>query len=124
MLVGWDEYLKVSNACDTFHECCRRCRPAFERHRTNIQCAVEVTRPKTVACLGAGAFNDIPYEFMVRLGASIHLVNWTLLSYRSASAPLPQPADRGERGNMQDRHTSDERAEDISSHRVLQTRTQ
>ena len=80
MLVGWDEYLKLSNACDTFHECCRRCRPAFEQHRRNIQCAVEITRPKTVACLGPGALNDIPYEFMVRLGASIHLVDWTLLS--------------------------------------------
>ncbi len=69
MPVGWDEYLKVSNACDTFHKCCRQCRPAFEQHRRNIQCAVEVTRPKTVACLGAGVLNDIPDELMVRLGA-------------------------------------------------------
>ncbi len=76
MLVGWDEYLKVSNACDTFHECCRRCKPAFEQHHRNIRCAVEVTRPKTVACLGAGALYDIPYEFIVQSGASIHLVDW------------------------------------------------
>lgn len=76
MPVTWDEYLKVSNACDAFHECCRRCRPALEQHRRNIQYAVEVTRPKTVACLGAGALNDIPYELMVQSGASIHLVDW------------------------------------------------
>ncbi|MCH8878981.1 MAG: hypothetical protein IID34_03760 [Planctomycetes bacterium] len=76
MLVGWDEYLKVSNACDTFHDCFRGCRSAFEQHRRDIRCAVEVTRPKTVACLGAGVLNDIPYEFMVQSGASIYLVDW------------------------------------------------
>lgn len=76
MPVGWDEYLKVSNACDTFHECSRRCKSAFERHRRDIRGAVEVTKPKTVACLGAGALNDIPYESMVQSGASIYLVDW------------------------------------------------
>ncbi len=76
MLVGWDEYLKVSNACDTFLGCFRGCRSAFEQHRRDIRRAVEVTRPKAIACLGAGVLNDIPYEFMVQSGASIHLVDW------------------------------------------------
>lgn len=96
MPVGWDEYLKVSNARDAFDECCRRCRPAFEQHRRNIQCAVEVTRPKTVACLGAGTLNDIPYEFMVRSGASIHLVDWVPGSIDAGVAlSIIQPGDDG-----------------------------
>ncbi len=124
MPVGWDEYLNVSNACDTFHECCRRCRSAFEQHRRNIQCAVEVTRPKTVPCLGAGALNDIPYEFIVQWGRPS--IWWTGSSYRTVLLPHHRLGllTGAKGGDMQDRDTDDGRAEDISSHRVLQTRTQ
>ena len=76
MSVSWNEYLKLGHVGDKVNECRRKCRPSFEQHRTNIQRAIEATHPKTIACLGAGALNDIPYEFMVRSGANIHLVDW------------------------------------------------
>lgn len=74
--VGWNEYLGASDTCAKFCECHRRCKSSFEEHYRNIQVAIEATQPKVVACLGAGVLNDIPYESMIRSGASIHLVDW------------------------------------------------
>lgn len=76
MSVSWDEYLAGSNGCAKFRECCRRCKSSFDEHRRNIQVAVEATGPEVVACFGAGVLNDIPYESMIRSGASVHLVDW------------------------------------------------
>lgn len=76
MSVGWDEYLTASDTCAKYCECHRRCKSSFEGHRRNILHAVEATKPKVVACLGAGVLNDIPYESIIRSGASIHLVDW------------------------------------------------
>ncbi|MCH8252101.1 MAG: hypothetical protein IID36_06590 [Planctomycetes bacterium] len=76
MQVTWDDYLSISNAHGRFQDCRRRCERSFEHHRANIKCAVEVTKPKTVACLGAGVLSDIPYDAIVRSGASLHLVDW------------------------------------------------
>lgn len=83
MSVSWNEYLKLGNAGNTFNECRRKCEASFAQHRRNIQCAIEATHPKTIACLGAGVLNDIPYECMVRSGAHIHLVDWIPGSIRA-----------------------------------------
>ena len=98
MPVGWEEYLKVSNPCDRFHECRRRCKSTFEQHRRVIRCAVEATRPKTVACLGAGVLNDIPFEFLVRSGRpSIWSTGCPAPSRPASNCPSFKPAMTGNR---------------------------
>lgn len=84
MSVTWDEYLRAPNAGQLLSECNRRCKASFHQQRRNLQRVMEATRPRAVACLGAGVLNDIPYEMMVKSGASIHLVDW-----------LPQSIDSG-----------------------------
>ena len=76
MSVTWDEYIQVPDARRQFNQCRRVCREAFARQRTNIERVFDHTRAKTVACLGAGILNDIPYARMIKAGAEIHLVDW------------------------------------------------
>lgn len=76
MPTPWGKYIQPADASNVFNECVARCRSCFDEHRRNIQHVFEATEPASVACLGAGALNDIPYEAMIRSGASIHLVDW------------------------------------------------
>lgn len=76
MSVTWEEYLSVPESGAKFLECFQRCRNSFERHRDNIRRLVEKTSPGVVVCLGAGILNDIPYNTLVKSGATIHLVDW------------------------------------------------
>ena len=76
MPVTWDQYLSVTDAPGKFRECRRQCQASFLEQRKRIERLIEVTAPKTVACLGAGALNDIPYATLIRSGATVHLVDW------------------------------------------------
>ena len=76
MLTPWNDYLAVSDPEAAFDACHSRCRGTFLRQREIIAGVVEAMRPKTVACLGSGLLNDIPYRRLVRAGATLHLVDW------------------------------------------------
>ena len=76
MLTPWNDYLSVPDPEAAFDECHRCCRGAYPRQREIIARIAEATRPRTVACLGAGLLNDIPYCRLVRAGATVHLVDW------------------------------------------------
>ena len=76
MPTPWSQYLQPANAPALYGACRQRCRSSFDDQRANISRVFEATRPSGVACLGAGALNDIPYDVMVHAGARIHLVDW------------------------------------------------
>ena len=76
MSTSWDDYLRLPDASLASRECHLRCKNRFDLHRNNIQRVFDATRPDSVACLGTGVLNDIPYRWMVEAGASIHLVDW------------------------------------------------
>ncbi len=75
MATSWHDYLRVPRDEDVRRLCQPRYRTAFNRQRDALRRIVDTLRPKTVACLGAGVLNDIPYETLVRTGATIHLVD-------------------------------------------------
>jgi len=72
----WAAYLAPSAADTVFSEVLRLGRPTFGRLRATILRVVERLKAETVACLGAGALNDIPFAELVRSGAVVHLVDW------------------------------------------------
>ena len=76
MVTGWKAYLSVSE--NAAHHCAgdESLRRAYGPLRETIRGVVEAARPKTVACLGAGVLNDIPYRALVQSEATLHLVDW------------------------------------------------
>ena len=76
MVTGWKAYLSVSE--NAAHRCAggESLRRAYRPLREAIRNVVEAARPKTVACLGAGVLNDIPYRALVQSDATLHLVDW------------------------------------------------
>ncbi len=76
MPTPWKDYLAVPYGSAIYGECQRRCGGSFAGQRDIMRRVFEATRPKVVACLGAGVLNDIPYQSLVRAGATIHLVDW------------------------------------------------
>ena len=76
MITAWEDYLKPRGAHAAYRECHKRCRSAFARQRTCIRAIVGDRRPEVIACLGAGALNDIPYRSFIDAGAIVHLVDW------------------------------------------------
>ncbi len=76
MVTGWKAYLSVSE--NAAHRCAgdESLRRAYRPLREAIRGIVEAARPKTVACLGAGVLNDIPYRALVQSDATLHLVDW------------------------------------------------
>lgn len=76
MSVTWDEYLSVPDAPGKFGECRTQCHASYLEQRKRIERLIEATKPETVACLGAGGLNDIPYATLIRSGAAIQLVDW------------------------------------------------
>ncbi len=71
----WRDYIAAAPN-DRYGDCRRLHGAAFAGQKRVIERVVESTRPRTVACLGAGMLNDIPYASLVRSGATIHLVDW------------------------------------------------
>jgi len=76
MSMPWRDYLSSADAETKYRNRLKRTRRNFAEQRDVMTRAVAALKPRTVACLGAGALNDIPYPFLVRSGADIHLVDW------------------------------------------------
>lgn len=76
MPLTWKEYIDAPDASAKYAECASRCRAAFAQQHENIRRVFEAVAPGTVACLGAGVLNDIPFREFVRAGAAIYLVDW------------------------------------------------
>ena len=76
MVTTWQQYLRVPDAGRAYGQCQRLRESAFASLRDCLRRVVTATRPKSVACLGAGVLNDIPYWTLVHGGAGLHLVDW------------------------------------------------
>lgn len=76
MATEWDDYVAVPDATSAFRTCRQAHAPTFAKLRETIQHVARETAPKTVACLGAGLLNDIPYRHFVEESETIHLVDW------------------------------------------------
>lgn len=76
MIVGWQDYLAVPGAEAAYADCRARCGGTFACQRACVSRLLDSIRPRTVACLGAGVLNDIPYQRLVAAGATVHLVDW------------------------------------------------
>ena len=76
MPTSWNDYLSLPAADKAYRECQKRCAGRFEPLRAITRRVVEALKPESVACLGAGVLNDIPYRTLVRTAAEIHLVDW------------------------------------------------
>lgn len=76
MPVSWNDYLALPGADKTYQECQDRCAENYGPLRAIIRRVVQALQPASVACLGAGVLNDIPYRTLVRTAAEIHLVDW------------------------------------------------
>jgi len=75
-IVPWDHYISSHQGRAAFRECRRGSTRAFERQRALIRHLLQQKSLGIVACLGAGALNDIPYLTLLRSGAKVHLVDW------------------------------------------------
>ena len=76
MTLSWNDYRTLPDAASHYRDCTSRCRPAFEHQRRNISKVLVATQPKTVAVLGAGVMNDVPYGDLLDLHAEVHLIDW------------------------------------------------
>lgn len=76
MPTNWNDYLAAARAADAYRVCHDTQGAAFAPLRGVIGRVFEASGAETVACLGAGVLNDIPYAKMVRAGAALHLVDW------------------------------------------------
>ncbi len=76
MATSWEDYIGAPAARAASAECRAVCAGAFQPLRRILERLIEAQRPRSVACLGAGVLNDIPFPELVRLGAEIHLVDW------------------------------------------------
>jgi hypothetical protein len=76
MATAWDDYLTAAGTPEAYRLCRRERGDAFGPLREVLRRLIGTSRPRIVACLGAGVLNDIPYRALVRSGATIHLVDW------------------------------------------------
>ncbi len=76
MATTWEDYLTRPDAASAHRDCHLRFRRAFASQRDCIRRIFETTRPRVVACLGAGVLNDLPYRTFIESGAVVHLVDW------------------------------------------------
>lgn len=74
MTVRWSDYLTVES--ETFQQCQGEYSASFKWCRQTIAELFEERQPKTVACLGAGLLNDIPFDMFLSSDTSIYLVDW------------------------------------------------
>lgn len=76
MSISWEAYLTPPQTPELYAACRQSCGAAFDRQRENIRRVFAAASPSAVACLGAGALNDIPYREFLSAGATVHLVDW------------------------------------------------
>lgn len=76
VIVPWADYLASPRAAGRYKEKYQTNLRAFARQREILRRDIRATRPRGIACLGAGARHDIPYRMLVRDGVEIHLADW------------------------------------------------
>lgn len=98
MTVAWNDYLKVPNTTEEFCRYRQQGRESFLQQRENIRRLIEALAPRTVACLGAGVLNDIPYQSLIRSEAMLHLVEWVPeMAETGVHLSVIQPDEEGEK---------------------------
>lgn len=76
MITPWHDYLVPTGGANALAECRDLCLPAFASQRSTIEQIARKLQPAVVACLGAGALNDIPFDYLIGNQATVHLVDW------------------------------------------------
>ncbi len=116
MAVDWDQYVAVPDAVPAYRECRRLYGESFGKLRETIQYVASRTKPETVACLGAGLMNDIPYRFLVEQARTIHLVDWVPGIVESGVAMSTVRVDEAGRPECVYCSLTDERARSYCRH--------
>ena len=75
-MMRWEDYIAHPRSADAYRACGMRSREGYGGLRAVIARLLTELEPSSVACLGAGVLNDIPYAELVASGAAIHLVDW------------------------------------------------
>lgn len=76
MATRWEDYISAPQTRGTPATCRTACAAAFEPVRRIIKQVIAAQRPATIAVLGAGVLNDIPFGDLVQSGSDIHFVDW------------------------------------------------
>jgi hypothetical protein len=76
MPTSWENYISASSNGAALRKQPPRSKQAFRPMRRILSEVIKTCEPTSVACLGAGALNDIPFSELVLSGAAIHLVDW------------------------------------------------
>jgi len=72
----WNTYISHYRDHSITHANFRLCEQAFAVHKENIANLVHNLDPESIAILGAGYLNDIPFADLVEEGRNIFLVDW------------------------------------------------
>lgn len=75
-MTSWEDYIGASKAGAQSVRCRAMCGASFEPVRVILTRIIAALAPRSVACLGAGVLNDIPFRDLVRAGVDLHLVDW------------------------------------------------
>lgn len=75
-LMAWLDYISPPGQAARYGKNHRHNLPAFAGQREILRQVIQATHPASIACLGAGALNDVPYRMLVRDGVKIHLADW------------------------------------------------
>ncbi len=76
MATRWEDYISAPRTRGAPATCRTACAAAFEPVRRIIKQVIAAQRPGTIAILGAGVLNDIPFGDFVQSGSEIHFVDW------------------------------------------------
>ncbi len=75
-LMAWLDYISPPGTAARYSKNRHQNLRAFAAQREILRRVIQATNPASIACLGAGALNDVPYRMLVRDGVKIHLADW------------------------------------------------
>ncbi len=75
MPTSWEDYIKGPSNQAAIQSYRALSEGAFRPLRRVLANVVKTCEPSSIACLGAGVLNDIPFDELVLSGAAIHLVD-------------------------------------------------
>lgn len=75
MPTSWEDYINSASNHAALQGYRAQSGPAFRPLRRVLANVVKTCEPTSIACLGAGVLNDIPFDELVLSGAVIHLVD-------------------------------------------------
>jgi hypothetical protein len=76
MPTSWENYISSASNRAALQGYRAQSGAAFRPLRRILANVAKRCEPTSVACLGAGVLNDIPFDELVLSGAAIHLVDW------------------------------------------------